>query len=238
MHSSTLSSPRTRSFPPYPIEIMEKMVKTGLPLMTDSDTELTCHIIRATFLEGKIERCKYLYFLHFLQEEALRAFMFQLDWAKRSLWRQQPEAQRTGKSVLQPESVDKTSVLLWEEHCHECAPPLCYQTCSLYVARADQKCARFVYGIYPNLDFSGEFGFGADIFLRRWGKLETALYGRSVSLRSHRLFQAFDRGITRLVNLTSDVLQPVKPKRRQNGALVLLRNAFMATFFSGKTYAP
>ena len=128
MHSSTLSSPRTRSFPPYPIEIMEKMVKTGLPLMTDSDTELTCYTIRATFLGGKIERWQYLYFLHFLQEEDLRAFMFQLDWAKRSLWRQQPEAQRTGKSVLQPESVDKTSVLLWEEHCHECAPPLCYQT--------------------------------------------------------------------------------------------------------------
>ena len=164
--------------------------------------------------------------------------MFQLDWANRSLWPKHREAQRTGKSALQPEKVDKTSVLLWEEHCHECAPPLCYQTCSLYVARADQKCARFVYGIYPNHDFSGEFGFGADISLRRWGKLETAVYGKPISLRSHRLFHWLDRVITRLVNLTSDALQPVNPKRRLNGALVLLRNAFLARFFTGEPDAP
>ena len=67
-------------------------------------------------------------------------------------------------------------MLLWEEHCHECAIPQCYETCSLYVRRSDQKCARFVYGIYPNPNFSGLLPYGADIFFRRWAKLEAILY--------------------------------------------------------------
>jgi hypothetical protein len=164
--------------------------------------------------------------------------MFQLDWAKASLWRQQPEARHDGRSALNPGDVSRTSLLLWEEHCHECSLPLCYQTCTLYVARTDQKCARFVYGIYPNSGFSGLFGFGADISFRRWGKLETALYGKSVRVGSHRAFHWFDRQLTRIANFISDVLKPVNPKRRLNGALILGRNYFLAKFFSGDPSQP
>ncbi len=164
--------------------------------------------------------------------------MFQLDWAKSNLWREQPEGRHAGRSALQPADVYKTSLLLWEEHCHECSLPLCYQTCSLYVVRADQKCARFVYGIYPNPGFNGLLGFGADISFRRWGKLETALYGKSVRVRSHRAFHGLDRQLTRIVNSISDVLKPINPKRRLNGALILWRNIFLAKFFSGEPAAP
>lgn len=164
--------------------------------------------------------------------------MFQLDWAKTSAWQKQPKVRPDRHSALQAGDVDKTSVLLWEEHCHECAPPLCYQTCSLYVARVDRKCARFAYGIYPNGGFGGEFGFGADIFFRRWAKLETALYGKSISLKTHRLFHWTDGQLTRIVNFISDVLQPVNPKRRLNGALVLFRNTSLAKLFGGEPAEP
>jgi len=170
--------------------------------------------------------------------EACPVNMFQLDWAKTSIWREQAESPHTGSSSLRPEDIHKTSLLLWEEHCHECAPPLCYQSCSLYVARKDQKCARFVYGIYPNRRFSGEFGFGADISFRRWGKLESPLYGKSIGIGGHRALHGVDRVLTGFVNFISDVLQPANPKRRLNGALILARNGLLAKFFEGDPDAP
>ena len=111
--------------------------------------------------------------------------MFQVDWAEQALWRaeKRPLTGAAGAS-LDPSSVRRTALLHWEEHCQECAPPACYASCSLYVTRADRKCSRFVYGIFPNRDFRGLFEFGADIRFRRWAKLETRLYGKSVSVRS------------------------------------------------------
>jgi HAD superfamily phosphatase (TIGR01681 family) len=85
--------------------------------------------------------------------------------------------------------------LRWGEHCTECAFPSCYSTCSLYVERGDKNCARFAYGVYPNPHFSGHFKFGADILFRRWGKLEAALNGASVSIPvlPHAALELFDK---------------------------------------------
>ena len=41
------------------------------------------------------------------------------------------------------------SLLLWGEHCTDCANPLCYMTCSLYTPRSDLKCRRFENGLQP-----------------------------------------------------------------------------------------
>jgi FkbH-like protein len=135
--------------------------------------------------------------------------------------------------VLRPQDVRRTSQFLWEEHCHECAPPYCYKSCALFVRRSDQKCARFVYGIYPNRQFIGLFDFGADVSFRRWAKLETHLYGKDVSVRSHRALHQLDRVFTGTVNFISDILQPLNPKRRLNGALVLARNIVFTRLFFG-----
>jgi FkbH-like protein len=43
------------------------------------------------------------------------------------------------------------------------------------------------------------FDYGADIRFRRWAKLETRLYGGSVSVRNHRLLDQFSRVMLRLV---------------------------------------
>src|SRR5579871_4787111 len=112
--------------------------------------------------------------------------MFQLDWAIKSAWNEEEKIKSPGQTALDRGSVRKTALLLWEEHCHECAIPTCYSTCSLYVGRADKKCARFVYGIYPNPNLTGQFSFGADIRFRRWAKLEAQLSGKSISVEGHR----------------------------------------------------
>ncbi len=119
-------------------------------------------------------------------------------------------------------------LLHWQEHCLECAPPLCYQTCPLYVARSDQKCARFVYGIARNPGVKGLFDFGADLRFRRWGKIEAAITGRSVSVSTHRMIESVDRAVTGIVNFVSDAIQQLNPKRRLNGALTLYRDKLVA----------
>jgi len=119
--------------------------------------------------------------------------MFQIDWARREIWERERQSAGPAASRLDRTAVRKMALLHWEEHCHECAIPQCYSTCPLYIARGDKKCARFTYGIYPNPNFRGLFDFGADLRFRRWGKLETRLYGKSVSVRQHRILEQTNR---------------------------------------------
>jgi FkbH-like protein len=129
--------------------------------------------------------------------------MFQIDWAQKTVWEEEKALRASGTSHLTTEAVRSTALLHWEEHCLECAIPGCYSTCSLYVPRADKKCSRFAYGIYPNPNFSGLFEYGADVRFRRWGKLETRLYGKSVSLGRHHLLDRVSRALTRPLSRTS-----------------------------------
>jgi FkbH-like protein len=120
--------------------------------------------------------------------------MFQVDWAQARIWQQETAVSPGSRSSqLDRADVRTTALLHWEEHCLECAIPTCYSSCSLYRSRADRACSRFVYGIYPNPNFAGLFNFGADIRFRRWGKLETRLYGKSVNVRQHRAMDRVNR---------------------------------------------
>jgi FkbH-like protein len=67
--------------------------------------------------------------------------------------------------------VDAISLLLWEEHCTECAMPKCYTTCDLYTPRNDGKCRRFSEGI-SKINAVGSFlGYIVRIEFKRWGSL-------------------------------------------------------------------
>jgi FkbH-like protein len=80
--------------------------------------------------------------------------------------------------------IEMKSLLVWGEHCSECAAPECFKTCSLYDRRPDLKCRRFVNGI-ESLDIRGldrGQSYGMRVAFKQWGKLEAA--GR---LTLHRL---------------------------------------------------
>ena len=124
--------------------------------------------------------------------------------------------------------VRRTLLLHWEEHCHECAIPICYTSCSLYVPRADKGCSRFVYGIYPNPNFKGLFDFGADIRFRRWAKLETKLYGKSVSVRQHRFLDRFNRLVTRPLDGASGSKYAETARALLNGRLTVFEKTLFA----------
>lgn len=69
--------------------------------------------------------------------------------------------------------IDRAALLVWGEHCIECAAPDCFATCSLYVPRPDGRCRRFEYGILRNQSYPSFRGFGAEVAFKTWGKLET-----------------------------------------------------------------
>lgn len=162
--------------------------------------------------------------------------MFQFDWATHKLW-----SRETASLPAQPskfaDSVEGVMLLQWHERCTECAVPLCYSVCPLYVRRRDRKCARFVYGIVRNKQFSGLFPYGADIRYRRWGKLESGPSGRYVTVRRARFLSACDRVITGVASIASGLLIKISPTRKLNGALSYYRGRILQRLGStGKKY--
>ncbi len=150
--------------------------------------------------------------------------MFQLDWARRDRWHQEDDISAVDAARLPVKPVDRVLLLHWDEHCIECAIPTCYSTCPLFVARSDRKCARFVYGIYPNPAFRGLYAFGADVRFRRWAKLETEVHHRLLTLPRNRALHALSAAATAGVNPIASVLTALNPKRRLNGALAVARS--------------
>ena len=86
--------------------------------------------------------------------------------------RRQSAAARPARSYRPFGGGRRRSLLVWGEHCTECAAPDCYASCSLYAARPDGRCRRFEYGVYRNSNFPSATGYGAEVIFRRWGKIE------------------------------------------------------------------
>ena len=78
---------------------------------------------------------------------------------------------------------------IWQEHCTECAIPECYSTCSLYEAKKDGSCRRFVGGIRK---VYGPKAQSARIEFKRWGKLESPLGNVSFSPSSYKVLNFFN----------------------------------------------
>ena len=105
--------------------------------------------------------------------------------------------------------IRKRSLLIWSEHCVECAAPECFQTCDLYKPRPDERCRRFEVGMRRNNHFKGQTGSAAEIVFGQWGKLEAR--GNTVLVRNgivtfieivvprlQKLVNAFGRLVRRL----------------------------------------
>ena len=154
--------------------------------------------------------------------------MFQVTWQDATAWKGQGGNQAVPAPPPDP-AVTAVGLLCWEEHCVECSMPQCYATCSLFVARPDRKCARFVYGIMPNRQVQGLFRFGADIRFRRWAKLQTAWPGRLAMLGTStiRTQTAILDWAEKAVSSVAAMIKRWSPKRRLNGAFTLARRKLL-----------
>lgn len=158
------------------------------------------------------------------------ADLFEFDWQSEQRWEGEKAAEPESPSRLSRGRVRRTMLLHWQEHCLECAPPQCYQTCLLFVARADHNCARLVYGFARNRRFSGLFDCGSDVRFRRWGKIETRLRPRGIPTSCHRVLAAADQIVTGMLNLISSVLRSPSSFRRLSGALTACRRGLLDAF--------
>ena len=82
-----------------------------------------------------------------------------------------PDDMRQGLSDT-TSRVANRSMIIWGEHCSECAAPACYSACSFYSPRADGHCRRFVHGIEDVDAIKPSEGSATRIVFRQWGKLE------------------------------------------------------------------
>lgn len=95
------------------------------------------------------------------------------------------------QSYTPVQNVRKMSLLMWGEHCIECAAPGCFATCDLYQSRPDQRCRRLTYGMYRNQRFPSARGYGAEVTFKQWGKIEargnTLMLPAAVTLLAERI---------------------------------------------------
>ncbi|OSM01523.1 HAD-IIIC family phosphatase [Magnetofaba australis] len=76
------------------------------------------------------------------------------------------DAARVGPQVA------AASLMVWDEHCQECAAPACYASCDLYEPRADGRC-RLLEGGFAAFELNpGAARDGAAARFKRWGRLE------------------------------------------------------------------
>jgi FkbH-like protein len=67
------------------------------------------------------------------------------------------------------EAVVARSLIVWAEHCTECAYPSCYSTCEFYSPRRDKNCRRFAAGVTQWRDGVTTLG---QVRFKKWAKLE------------------------------------------------------------------
>src|SRR3546814_4713899 len=96
----------------------------------------------------------------------------------------------------------KRTLLLWGEHCIECAAPDCFVSCDLYKARSDRRCRRFRFGAFKNTAFQSSSGYGAEVIFKRWAKLEAR--GNALLLHSE-VVSRLERGIELLAPITTRI---------------------------------
>ena len=92
--------------------------------------------------------------------------------------------------------VDARSLIVWGEHCSECAYPTCYTSCAFYTPRRDGDCRRFANGIERSL--IGSVAVGRILF-RKWAKLEGAGSTELFRQRAAARREWFDRAVSSLI---------------------------------------
>ncbi len=70
---------------------------------------------------------------------------------------------------------------MWEEHCLECAAPVCFRNCAHYQARSDGRCKRFDNGISVYPDEKACCGQGAHLKFRKWANMMTIIFPSMLS---------------------------------------------------------
>ena len=78
--------------------------------------------------------------------------------------------------AVKPSEIESISPLVWQEHCVECAMPLCYKSCVHYKRRYDGRCRLFEHGIEKFYNPKAILEQNVVIEMNEWAKLETFFF--------------------------------------------------------------
>ena len=93
------------------------------------------------------------------------------------------------------QQIEVRSLLVWEEHCTECAMPACFSSCAFYSPRSDLKCRRFKRGLVRVFAADDPSIVGMSLCFRKWAKLEARGSAYPVSAHHHKLVSLADGAI-------------------------------------------
>ena len=111
------------------------------------------------------------------------------------------------KSVEDYFKIDKVRVTMWEEHCLECAAPLCYDTCLNYVARQDGRCKLFKDSISQSNNDKALLGKCARVKFRKWGNLLSIVFPKMVTMDDYiKIDKSADKVSKRLLKTVNGCL--------------------------------
>jgi FkbH-like protein len=151
--------------------------------------------------------------------------MFQLEWGNKIKLNINDHI----NEKLEINKKSKRMLLCWEEHCLECAPPLCYQSCPKFLKRVDSKCKNFDNGISLIEDVN--FGSAVHIKFRDWAKLEAICSNTFLSYRTIHLLDKLNLIIIKLISWVYFFIpKKYKQKRKLNGLYYIIRDKFVLKF--------
>lgn len=99
--------------------------------------------------------------------------MYQFYYAKEKKIKDSDWANKLVQKIYEPEA---TRAAMWEEHCLECAAPLCFGECPHYEARIDGRCKRMENGIEIRRISDANGGYSAHVKFRKWGNVMSIIY--------------------------------------------------------------
>lgn len=147
--------------------------------------------------------------------------MFDTSFATSSITVERPQVSKA------PVKYKKRELLIWEEHCLECAPPYCYNNCPLYVAREDKKCVRMRFGLRPTNEFAGSLSYGIDCTFRKWAKIEAQFENKCGGDKLYTFYDNANNIFSKAFLALARLLKPIWPTLKPYGAYVAFRKHFV-----------
>lgn len=133
---------------------------------------------------------------------------------------------------------------IWEEHCLECSPPSCFNTCVYFDQRSDGRCKRFYNGISLNPNKISAEGKSATIKFKRWGNLMTIIYPSKEKVNQTKKKSRLERILKRIessnmkINIKWLLIRTIEFIRRKinlfskSSSLIRLNEAFLLHCFN------
>lgn len=132
--------------------------------------------------------------------------MYQFYYAKK---KKIENSNWTDKLVQQIYEPEMARVTMWEEHCLECAAPLCFGECPHYEARTDGRCKRMENGIEIKKLPDANGGYSAHVKFRKWGNMMSVIYPAILKPEQMEKLQRFQIRQGKVIRFVLDLKLPI-----------------------------